>query len=113
MKALLLRVAICAAAFGVADGAWAFGNKPPALVSFTVVEIDAGVYALEGQVADEYPDESIVWFGGALEGYYAFCDSEGGFFLAVNLTPYETGRVYAQAFDNIDQASNVLYDTIL
>lgn len=114
MNGFLLRSALSVGlVFGVAGGALADGNEPPVLESFTVVEVDAGTYSLEGHVSDEFPGECVVWFGGVLAGSFAVCDSGGGFVYYVELGPYDAGQVSAQAFDNLDQASNVEYDVIL
>lgn len=114
MNGILLRSGLSFGfVLGLAAATRAARNEPPVLESFTVVDIAEGTYSVEGEVDDEYPDECIVWFGGALSGYFAICESDGVFTMFVELGPYETGQVSARAFDNLDQGSNVEYDWIL
>jgi hypothetical protein len=87
-------------------------NYAPVLESFTVIELDAGVYALEGYVQDERPEWCFVVFGGVLEGHYVFVEPNGYFLYTVELGFWDTGAVSAQAVDELEQLSNVLWDEI-
>jgi hypothetical protein len=100
-------------ASGLVGDAFAGRNAPPVLTSFSVHQIAPGYYVLDGQVGDEYPDECVVWFGGVLAGQFVTCDWDGTFSYFVEVDEYGKGEVSAQAYDNLDQGSNVDTDWIL
>ena len=89
------------------------GNAPPELLTFEISEVEAGVYTLSGTVNDDYPEGCYIQFGGALDGYYAAVFADGTFGTTAEVGYYERGSVSAQAVDDVDQGSNILWDAIL
>lgn len=87
-------------------------NSPPDLLSFSWQATGSGTYLCEGQVSDEYPESCTVYFGGVLSGHSTFAFADGTFSYAVSMPTYEGGAVSAQAFDEFDQSSEVLWDSI-
>ena len=87
-------------------------NEPPVLDAFSVREAMDGSFVFEGQVSDEYPEECLIQFGGALQGYCTICGYDGSFSFCIELGPYDGGEVTAQAVDNVDQHSNILRDVV-
>jgi len=85
-----------------------YGNEPPVLLSLEARGLYSDYYVIEGYVADEYPEECYVFFGGALSGYAALVGYDGSFSLSVRLGPNDGGAVSAMAIDNVDQGSNVM-----
>ena len=85
-------------------------DEPPVLESFSTSSRFGGFCTLSGTVTDEYAGGCYIQFGGALAGYYAAVNSDGTFTTSVEVDPYSTGPVSAQAVDEVGQESNVLWD---
>jgi hypothetical protein len=74
-------------------------SYPPTIANFTATE-EFGVWTFTGQVIDDKDvAETMVRFGGLLEGHYAIVQADGTFEISHTFPPNTTGVVTAIATD--------------
>lgn len=82
-------------------------DDTPLLMGLDYANPFGNYFVISGFVDDEDPEACIVGFDGILEGYSVMPESDGYFYLVVQLEPEEVGWAEASAFDAANQESNL------
>ncbi len=84
----------------------------PVIENFTVVSTGPGVWNVEGTVVDDHPSGIKVTFGGLLAGVTVYTQADGTFTQGLEMTPGESGYVYAKAINRNGITSNYVYQYV-